>query len=133
MIGGDEGDTLEGDGAEAGDTVEEGGESEVGGADPFAEEPEDALPLAASLDRPSFARSILAEKIRLKGDERLHGNPEHRLNPALREEMKRRNIDSGDTHDIELSERLKDFDYGKSSKASIERIKSKISNLTQEK
>lgn len=44
-------------------------------------------------------------------DNRLHGNPEHRLNPAVRKEMDARNIDSGSTNDIELSEELKDFDY----------------------
>lgn len=48
-----------------------------------------------------------------KTDNRLHGNPQHRLNPNLRAEMARRGIDSGNTNDLELAEKLKGFDYGK--------------------
>ena len=138
MIGGEPGDTID-EAGEAGDMVGlDGEEAEVsdenaaGGVVPFAAEPEEEpLAMAASLEQPSFARSVLSAKG--GGDNRLHGNPQHRLNPALREEMKRRNIDSGDTHDIDLSERLKGFDYAKSHTASLERLNDKISKLTQEK
>ena len=60
-----------------------------------------------------------------KEDRRLHGNPQHRLNPILRAEMERRGIDSGETSDLELAEKLKGFDYGKSAS----RIQAKLNKL----
>lgn len=124
MIGG------EGEFPEEGEEVDV--EAEAGGAEPFAEEPIEET-TAASLEKPSLSRSVIAEKVKVKGDDRLHGNPQHRLNPALRAEMERRGIDSGETHDIELAEKLRDFDYSKPKGASLERLETKISNLTQEK
>ena len=64
-----------------------------------------------------------------KTDDRLHNNPQHRLNPILREEMGRRGIDSGNTNDLELSKKLKNFDYGGPSKKAIKRIENKLVNL----
>lgn len=91
----------------------EEGVEEDGGAEPFAEEPTEEPQeevTSASVEYPSFSRSILSGK----KDRRLHNNPEHRINPILRNEMERKNIDSGDTHDIELADKLKNFDYGNS-------------------
>ena len=62
-------------------------------------------PTAASLDRPTFARSVLSSTELLR-------NPQHRINPVLREEMARRGIDSSATNDLELADELKDFDFG---------------------
>jgi len=135
MIGGEDVDLgEEGDiSAEDGDLIEDNSElgaedSDVGGADAFAEQPSEDT-TAASLEKPSYARSILADKVRIGGDDRLHGNPQHRLNPALREEMKRRKIPSGYTNDIELSKQLKDFDYSKPKGAAINRLSKKLDNL----
>ena len=113
MLDGEEGDVIEGESAEGEDVDGEAGGDEAGGVEPFAEEPVEEV-ISASLGQSSFSRSILAGK---QGDDRLHGNPQHRLNPALREEMARKGIDSGNTNDLELSDKLKDFDYSKSKKA----------------
>ena len=39
-------------------------------------------------------------------------NPQHRINPLLRQEMARKGIDSATTNDLELADALKDFDFG---------------------
>ena len=115
MIGGDadidmageEGEVVGEDGS-AGDVVDAEAESAVGGPEAFGQEP---VEVVTSLERPSFARSIISSTEKTSSDDRLHGNPQHRLNPALRNEMENKGIDSGNTNDIELSEKLKDFDY----------------------
>lgn len=78
----------------------------------------------------SFARSVLGSK----GDNRLHNNPQHRLNPFLRAEMDRRGIDSGNTNDIELAEKLKSFDYSGAApkKRATEALIDKIRNSKNE-
>jgi len=43
-------------------------------------------------------------------------NPQHRINPILRQEMARRGIDSGATNDLELADELKNFDFGTTDK-----------------
>ena len=105
-IGGEDvGDTVGEDGS-PGDVIDDSlPDSDVGGPESFATEP---MEVETSLERTSFSRSIISNKITAK--DRLHNNPEHRLNPALRKEMETKNI-SSDTNDIELAEKLKDFDY----------------------
>ena len=108
------------------DVVDEVGDEEAEvpeGEAPPAEAPAEETATA------SYSRKITSKK--KEGDDRLHRNPQHRLNPLLRAEMDRRGIDSGTTHDIELSEKLKDFDYGGAppKKSSIDRIRAKMSSL----
>ena len=114
MIGGDEGDIE--------DAVDEVADEEGGapGPEASAETPEE-LPLAASLETP-FRRSILAGS-----DNRLHGNPQHRISPITRNLMKQKGISSGDTNDLQLADALKDSNWG--TKASIERLESKLKNI----
>ena len=63
--------------------------------------------VGASLEKTSFARSILAS-----ADNRLHNNPQHRINPLLRKKMDEMGIDSGNMNDIELANALKDYNFG---------------------
>lgn len=172
--GPDAGDGGGEDGNAAGELVFDGGEPdiaepEVGGAAPFAEQPEEgAVPeegtetpeeapaeaTAASLEEPptSFARSIVGSVVptvtatlgeepptsfvrnivgAVVPDDRLHGNPEHRLNPALRAEMRRKGIDSGNTNDLELAKQIREFDYAKPKNASraLTRLEKKAQTL----
>jgi hypothetical protein len=85
-------------------------------AEPAGEEAETEKPqeettevVGASLERPSFARSILAAK---QEDDRLHNNPQHRINPLVIQMMKNKGIASGDTNDLELADALKNYDFG---------------------
>jgi hypothetical protein len=96
--------------------VDESGEGveEPEGPEELEEPESEEAPFA---EEASLSRSILSS--------RLHRNPEHRLNPALREEMGRRGLDSSEMNDLELAEKLKDFDYSKISK----RIQNKLNNL----
>lgn len=110
-------------GGEMGDVVEEGGEGEEAVVETTEEATEEVpVETEASL---SFSRKV-ANK-----DDRLHNNPEHRLNPLLRSEMEKKDIDSGKTHDIALSEKLKGYDYGgyPPKTSSIDRLSSKLKDL----
>ena len=49
---------------------------------------------------------------RKHGSAELLRNPQHRINPILRQEMDRRGIDSASTNDLELADSLKNFDFG---------------------
>lgn len=92
------------------------------GEEPVAETPIEEAPAELAPNEGEVTTSLKRSIIGSKGNE-LHNNPEHRLNPALRQEMDRKNIDSGNTNDLELAEKLKDFDYKLSS------IENKIKNL----
>jgi len=68
----------------------------------------EAKPEAAPLETKtslSYKRSVLSAK------QDLLINPEHRLNPILRDEMKRRHLDSAQLNDLELADKMKDFSY----------------------
>lgn len=80
--------------------------------------------VGASLEPTSFARSILSSK-QVEASELLR-NPQHRLNPILRDEMDSRGIDSGETHDLELADKLQDFDYSRKASSMSERIRQKL-------
>ena len=132
---------MGGGGMGGGDVVPPAGESETTGVEgetvsdtgvPVEEtekaspeipaEAETAEPVATAASL-TFSRRIVSDK---KGDQRLHNNPEHRLNPVLRDEMKRRNIDSGNTNDLELADKLKDFDWSKKGSKKVTAIGRKI-------
>lgn len=117
--GGDMGGAGEEPPAEGGEAGAEGEAEDTVGPEPHAapagetpaEAPAEAAgeATAASLERRSFARSIICTR---KIASELLRNPQHRINPVLRSEMERRGIDSGSTNDLELADELRDFDFG---------------------
>jgi hypothetical protein len=100
----------------------------------FGESGEDTTPESTAASIQPFTRKIAERAAKVKKgekDNRLHGNPQYRLNPILRAEMERRKIPSGDTHDIELAEKLKHFDWGSLPKKALKRLEHKIAILEE--
>ena len=115
--GGGGGGSMGGEGAAPeGEDADKGGAPVTVGEDTVAkdEAPKSEAPaggteaVGASLHRTSFARSILASA----KDDRLHNNPQHRINPLLRQKMEEEGIDSGNTNDLELADELSTYDFG---------------------
>jgi hypothetical protein len=69
------------------------------------EAPKEGTPPMETTTSKTYKRSILS------GKQDLLTNPEHRINPILRDEMKKRHLDSAQLNDLELADRLKDFSF----------------------